>query len=188
MTSTEACTASETQTIEEVLYRIASDLSLLADHDIEIQSIEAERWERRPVGSGGIHISFKMTIRHLGGQAEGCLLLPLAEGITLAKYLMMAEDEEVEEQRARQTLDRGAKDAMLELAKFIASAAGSALGELPSAEFEVESDGCQGVRAGVRPALKYNEGDTLIVGRVRAAIHDFPEFEALLILPELPLR
>jgi len=187
MRSTEACTASESRSIEEILYRIASDLSLLADHDIVIKTIEGERLDRRPVGAGGVHISFKMTIRHTGGEAQGCMLLPLAESITLAKYLMMADDDEVEQQRSQQTLDRGAKDAMLELAKFVASAVGSALNELPSVEFEVVSEGCQGVRAGVRPALRYSEGDTMIVGRFQASIAEFPDFEALLILPELPL-
>ena len=47
----------------------------------------------------------------------------------------------------------------------------------------VRTAGCQGVRAGVRPALAYAEGDELIVGRAKVRIHSFPWFEAILILP-----
>ena len=31
----------------------------------------------------------------------------------------------------------------------------------------------------------YEEGDQLIVGRATARLHDFPEFEIILVLPDL---
>jgi hypothetical protein len=41
------------------------------------------------------------------------------------------------------------------------------------------------VRPDVRPALIYNEGDRLLVGRARGRIHEYPEFDMILMLPEL---
>jgi hypothetical protein len=41
------------------------------------------------------------------------------------------------------------------------------------------------VRAGVRPALGYVEGDELVVARGRARVHHFEPFEMILMLPSL---
>lgn len=181
----ETCTESEASAVEEILHRVASNLSLLMDHDILVESVAAERWEERPAGAGVVHISYKMVFEQGGEEKHGCLLLPLAESITLAGYLMMVPDEEVTENRELSDIDRGTKDAMLELANFVASAVESAFEDGGSDGLEVRSIGCQGVRADIRPALVYSEGEPLVVGRAQARIHEYPEFEALLLVPEL---
>ena len=184
MPSQGACTETETHAIEEILHRIASNLGLLMDHEIAIDAVEVERWDERPAGRDQVHVSFKLGLDDSGNERHGCLLLPLPEAITLAGYLMMVGDDEVTENRALETLDRGMKDAMLELSNFVASAIESAFSDLDRADLIIRSDGCQGVRADVRPALAYTEGDPLVVGRAQVRIHEYPEFEALLILPE----
>ena len=47
----------------------------------------------------------------------------------------------------------------------------------------MHSEGCQGVRADVRPAFPYEEGSELIVARVGACFDPFPPFELILMLP-----
>ena len=39
------------------------------------------------------------------------------------------------------------------------------------------------MRAGVRPAFPYREGDPLIVGRAMASLHTYPPFEMILMMP-----
>ena len=51
---------------------------------------------------------------------------------------------------------------------------------------QVGSEGCQGVKPDVRPALEYIEGDELVLGRAEAQIGDFDPFEMLLMIPALP--
>jgi hypothetical protein len=41
------------------------------------------------------------------------------------------------------------------------------------------------VRAGVRPALCYVEGEELVVARARVRVHHFEPFEMILMLPAL---
>jgi len=50
-------------------------------------------------------------------------------------------------------------------------------------ETMVRSEGCQGVRADVRPAFAYDEGSELIVGRAHMTLHDFDPFGVVLMLP-----
>ena len=76
-------------------------------------------------------------------------------------------------------------DAMLELGNFVASAVAAAAGDLAAPTGQVRSEGCQGVRPGVRPALVYTEGAPLLVARARMRLHAFDEFEAWLVLPAL---
>ncbi|MBL8857761.1 MAG: hypothetical protein JNL28_04555, partial [Planctomycetes bacterium] len=47
------------------------------------------------------------------------------------------------------------------------------------------SEGCQGVAADVRPALKYEEGASLTIGRAQAQLANGEPFEILAILPPL---
>jgi hypothetical protein len=54
-----------------------------------------------------------------------------------------------------------------------------------SEECATRSDGCQGVRADVRPALSYREGQPLLVARARARVHHFEPCELILVLPAL---
>jgi len=172
--------------VQCVLARIATDLGLILDRELELDGFVLEHVRARPAGKGQVHISFKLGIDAGDEEEQGCLLVPLPEAITLAGYLMMKEDDEVARERTRQDLDGPYKEAMLELAKVLAACCQSVL-ERALPDRAVRSAGCQGVRPGVRPALTYREGDRLLVARVRARLAAFEPREWILVLPD-PVR
>lgn len=176
----------EHELVQCVLARMATDLGLILDRELELDGFVLEHVNARPVGKGQVHISFKLEIDAGPEEEQGCLLVPLTEAITLAGYMMMKEDDEIERERARQTLDGPYKEAMLELSKVLAGCCQSVL-ERVLPDRAVRSAGCQGVRANVRPALAYREGDRLLVARVRARLASFEPREWILVLPD-PLR
>lgn len=184
--SEQDCSEDELELVEEVFQRIASDIAMIADRKLDITSIKAKRANKRAVGRGNIHISFKLGIETPGGILHGCVLVPLPDAISLACYLMMVPDDGVKSKRSDRNLDSTTKDAMLEVANFIGGATDAALRALGLDEaIKVRSEGCQGVRADVRPALIYQEGDTLLIGKAKAVLHEFPVFDMVLILPDL---
>lgn len=183
MTST--CTEAEVLLVEEVLQRIAADLSMITDRELVIGEAKVKKMDRRPAGRGRVHISFRLGIEQGGRLHHGCVLLPLPDAISLACFLMMVPDEGVTGKRKLTTLDETIKDAMLEVGNFIGGAADAALREAVGVEAKVRSEGCQGVRAGIRPALIYSEGDPLVVGTARATVHEYAEFDLIVMLPEL---
>lgn len=182
---TTGTTVSTDELVASALERIAADLAMIVDRQVSIDLVVVERVNERPAGEGRIHISFKLGFRTPSGERQGCLLVPLPDAVSLAAYLMMTPDEAVAAQRETQDLDRVTKDALLEIGNFVGGASDTAVRDHCRDGHAVRSDGCQGVRAGVRPALRYEEGDELVVGRARARIHDFPEFELILVLPSL---
>jgi hypothetical protein len=97
--------------------------------------------------------------------------------------MMMMSDEAAARERHRTELDAPFKEALLEVGKFLAGACDSVLRSALSEETTARSEGCQGVRANVRPALSYREGDPLLVARARARVHQFEPFELILMLP-----
>lgn len=179
------CTEAEALLVEEVLQRIAADLSMITDRELVIGEAKVKKMNERPAGRGRVHISFRLGFEQAGELHHGCVLLPLAEAISLACFLMMVPDEGVTGKRKLTTLDETIKDAMLEVGNFIGGAADAALREAVGVEAKVRSEGCQGVRAGIRPALIYDEGEPLVVGTARASVHDYPEFDLIMMLPEL---
>ena len=183
--ATDTCSDIEVGRIEEIFERIAGDLAMIADREFSIASIETERMDSRPAGEGEIHISFKLGFETPDGNQHGCLLIPLRDAICLSCYLMMVSDDAVAKKRDETDLDSTTKDAMLEVGNFVAGATDSGLRALGVEGVTVGSEGCQGVKPDVRPALVYTDGTTLAVGRAKAKLHDFPEFEMLLILPDL---
>ena len=112
------------------------------------------------------------------------LLIPLPDAITLASFLMMLPDETVRERRNLTSLDAALKDAMLEIGNFVGGAVDAALRALETNVSRVRFEGCQGVRADIRPALVYREGDPLIVGRAKVAIGAYEPTEMIVMLPE----
>jgi hypothetical protein len=165
-----------------ILARMATDLSLLLERELELGEPVLESVTRRPAGKDRVHIAFKLAIESGAEGEQGCLLVPLPEAVALAGYLMMKEDDEVRSERARASLDGPTKEALLELAKVLASACHAVLGRVLPAS--TRSGGCQGVRANVRPALAYREGDRLLVARVQARLAEFEPFELILVLPD----
>lgn len=178
-------TVDDLQLAGSILARAAADLSMIIDRELELGSVRLEHVVRRPAGQGQVHISFKLALQREGATWQGCLLVPLPDAVALAGFMMMMNDEAVARERARTELDGPFKEALLEVGKYVAGACDAVLRQTLPEGIAVRSDGCQGVRADVRPALEYREGDPLAVARVQARLHDFEPFELILVLPSL---
>jgi len=174
-----------TELATTLVFAVAEQLGALVGRSFEILSAAAGEARCRPAGEGSIHVSFRYGFERGEERLHGCVLLPLAEAISLANYLRMASDKEVRQRRTATQLDRTTKEAMLEIANFTGGALSSVVGQRAELGWEVRTEGCQGVRPGVRPALDYEEGTELVVVRARARLHEWPEFELLAILPPL---
>ncbi|MBI5364365.1 MAG: hypothetical protein HZA53_14390 [Planctomycetes bacterium] len=171
--------------LEETFRRIAGDLGMIADRTIEVGTVAVELASARAAGRSAIHVSFKFGLQYQGQIHHGTLLVPLPDAITLGCYLMMVPDDGVKSKRALTTLDPGLKDALMEVGNFIGGATDAALRGLGIEGLKVRSEGCQGVKANVRPALSYVEGTPLLIGRSKLRIHTWNPFEAILMLPRL---
>lgn len=176
-------TLSDVDLVEGIFGRIGADLEAILDHEILFEEPRAERVTRRVAGHDQVHISFKLGFQCGERWQHGALLVPLPDAIAMACFLMMAPDDVVESNRELSAPDDAMKDAMLEVGNFVSGAADAVLRTWFPEERSVRSEGCQGVRAGIRPAIPYEEGDELIVGRVSAFLHSFPAFEMILMLP-----
>lgn len=178
-------TARDLEVVSHALQRVAEELGTLVDHEIALSDLRADRLTQRPAGSGSVHVSFRQRYR-MGALTHGCLLLPLAAAQSLAGHFLMMPASDVAERRVRTELDPLAKDALIELSGFVASALQESLLEDFGVRAEVRTGGCQGVREGVRPAFPYEEGTPLLVGRAVARFGATAPFEVTLMLPELP--
>jgi hypothetical protein len=176
-------TVSDVDLLEGVFGRIGSDLEAILDHEILFEEVQAARVTSRVAGRDQVHISFKLGIQCGEHWAHGSLLVPLPEAISMACFLMMAPDDVVENNRDLEVPDDAMKDAMLEVGNFVAGAADAVLRSWAPEGGAVRSEGCQGVRADIRPVFPHEEGDELIVGRVRASLHTYSAFEMILMLP-----
>ncbi len=183
MSEAAPCSDTQSECVEEVFQRIASDLSMIADRELTVGEIESSVDLTRPTGRGKIHISFRLGFQGPAGVDHGCLLVPLPDAISLACCLMMVPADVVKSNRSLKTLDGTTKDAMLEVGNFICGATDSALRALGVAGVKVAFEGCQGVKSNVRPALVYREGDELIVGHAEIALADFTVDTMILIVP-----
>ncbi|MEO0649409.1 MAG: hypothetical protein AAFZ65_01875 [Planctomycetota bacterium] len=186
MSEAEAASGAEVDldalTVETVLRRIAEDVSLVVDRTFSVDKLESSRQDKRVAGKGKVHISFKLEINQ-GGRADyGCVLVPLPDAIALACYLMMVPDDAVKQRRNAKDLDKATKDALVEVDNFIGGATDGALRGIAQ-EVSARGAGCQGVRADVRPAFPYEEGQPLLVGSAEAQLHDLPAFRMILMLP-----
>lgn len=173
------------QAVEEIFQRICADLSMIADRPFEVQKVDSQRASARVNGGRSVQISFKLGFQHKGRILHGCMLVPLADAITLASYLMLVPDDAVKAKRGLTTLDTGLKDAMIEIGNFVGGAVDAALRSAGVGELRVRSESCQGVKPNTRPAFTYEEGAPLIVGRAKLQLGTWPAFEAILMLPEL---
>jgi hypothetical protein len=175
----------DVELVSGIFERLGADLGMVLDREIVLEEVRSERSARRASGEGQVHISFKIALQ-LGEQSRhGCLLVPLPDAIALATFLMMMPDETVALERGRTELDRPMKEALLEVGNFVAGACDAVLRRMLPEGVAVRSEGCQGVRAGIRPAFPYQEGDELVVGRARARVHRFEPCELILMLPRI---
>lgn len=166
--------------------QVASSLGLIVDRDIQVDELSCERSPKRAAGKGSVHISFKLGFLCGGVRRQGCLLLPLAEAMTLAGCLSMLPEIDVNRAREVPAPDTSAKEAMMEIGTLMCSAVSESLAEF--AHFEqlgvrVISEGCQGVRTSIRPALDNPEEIEFLVGRGQWTIEGYQAFEAMVLLP-----
>lgn len=176
-------TGDDTQLVEAFLERLASDVGMIVDREIKTDDVRVERLDARVAGEGCVHISFRLAFVTGERMRQGTVVVPLAEAVTLAAFLMMMPDEDVDATRELDELDRPMKEAMLELCNFIAGAIEAVVTDATLGFDSVRPAGCQGVRADVRPALEYEEGEELLVVRAQATIGSYDAFELILQLP-----
>ena len=173
--------------LEEVLQRIAGDLSMIADRNMKVGDVDCERMDHRPAGEKQVHISFRMGFQAKGQWFAGCVLIPFVDAVALAGCLLMLPEATLVAQRKVVELDPPSKDAMLEVGNFISGATDAALRSLELEGLKVVFDGCQGVRANVRPALIYEEGEPLWVARSEVTVEGFDTQSYIVMLPEAAL-
>lgn len=184
MSQTVRTLPSDASLVGAILARVAEDLGMLLGHDVEFEAPRIERARARPAGAGLVHISFKLGFgTPAGGHAYGAALVPLPDALTMSCFLLMIPEETVAARREEPAPDATLKDALLEIGNMIGGAANTALEKLGLSGWSARSEGCQGVRAGVRPAFPYEEGSELVVARVGVRLAPFPVFELILILP-----
>ena len=184
MTNATRARIQDSALIGAILDRVSHSLAAITGCGLGHGGLTVARERTRPAGRSAIHISFKLCFDHDGGRTlYGALLVPLPEAITMACYLLMMPEDAAASRRAEPTPDPCLKEAMLEIGSLIASACNTALAALGAAGWTVRSEGCQGVRANVRPAFPYAEDDELVVGRVTARLAPFPPFELIVMLP-----
>lgn len=186
MTTRTSTIPSDAVLVEGILKRIAGDLEMMLGHTLRLGAQRLERAHTRPAGAGQVHISFKLALGSPGSPGSyGALLVPLREALTMGCFLLMVPEDQVALRREDPGPDATLKDALLEIGNMVAGATQTALAELGLAGWSARSEGCQGVRADVRPAFPYVEGSELVVARFEAGLEPFAAFEALLILPVL---
>jgi hypothetical protein len=186
--ASESSPAEDLRFVTALLGRISTDLGLLTERAFTMNELCCERQTNRAEGKSRVHISFKMVFIRGNRRGYGCVLIPLPDALTLAACLMFVPDVGIPSHRSRSAPDQPTKDAMVEIANFIGGAADAVVREHSGDEISAKSAGCQGVRANVRPALIFTEGDELIIGRARAQIHDFAAFELIAMLPPMAWR
>lgn len=177
--------ASQAQRVAELVQRVATDLSMIIEREVRVLSCDVKRSVDRARGAGVVHISLKQAYRLDERTAHGCLLAPLPDALTLAGFFLMLPDDVVEAQRSLSTVDAGTKDALLEVASFIAGSLASALGGGAHPALEVRSASCQGLRPDALPALAHEAGNEWWIARVKMQIHTFPPADVVLLLPSL---
>lgn len=184
-----ASTISDSDLTKQILTRVCDDMSMMLDRDMPFGSVTTTQEKSRMAGKSVIHISFKLgfSCKSTGNHKHGAMLVPLAEAIAMAGYLMMTPDGTIEQNRKLKAPDDSAKDAMMELSNLIGGGMDGVLRDTHAGKWSVRSLGCQGVKAGIRPAFPYTEGDELITAVMETQIAEFRPFELILMMPALDM-
>lgn len=170
---------------QSILSQVASDLAMIMDRPLALTGFDFSRSDHPVAGKAGVHIAFHLEFNLPGENRAGCFLVPLAEAVSMAGYLMMVPDDTVAQNRELTELDRATKDAILEIGNFMAGAADSALRNLIPEGVAVRSRGCQGVRDGMAPKVEVDPERPCSVVRTQAQLHGFPTFEWVSMVPSL---
>jgi len=169
--------------VGEVFGEMSRDMGMLLEHPFSLRGVCSKRMQQRAVGQGGVHVSFRFSFVGEGLSKMGCFLLPLAEANTMAAYLLAMGEPRARQERGVQEPETSLKESMLLLGQMLSTSVARAYRGLGPQGLRVGFDGCQGVRADVRPAMRYAEGQPLIVGRAAAHVGDFEAFSPILMLP-----
>ena len=168
---------------EVALAQVARDIALLSGKEMRLDDVATDVGPRRP-GSEGVQISFRIAFDADGDKRQGCLMVPFADAVALAGYLMLKPGAEIAEMRERVELDDALKDAVLEIANLIGGAVDNALRWFLPSGAAITTDGCQGVRAGARPFLPRNGEDAdYVVAEATATVDRFEPRRWVLLLP-----
>ena len=167
------------------LEQVALNLSQFTQCEIRLHGVEAVRSARREEPPPGVHIAFRQVYRVEEIELEGCLLLPLADAISLAALLMGESLEVVEALRAARGLDDERKSAILELGELVARALDGALRYGLPRGCELAPVGCQGVASGKRAVLSNPDTSRYGIGRAHASVGGFAGGDWILVVPEM---
>jgi hypothetical protein len=178
--------ANDVEFFARLFQSISADLAMIMDAEVRFAKPEVSRETARVAGSGQVHVSFRFLVHHDGEDRHGSVLVPLPDAITLAGHLMMMDAEDLKEARLLTELDRPMKEAMLEVGNFIAGAVDAVIRTWYPHDATCRSVGCQGVRADVRPAFPYAEGDELAVGHTQAEVAGNPAYTLSVQVPPPP--
>lgn len=170
--------------VEGVLRQVSSDLELALDQPILFGAPRIDCASTLPAGAGQIHISFKIAFQSTtGARLHGAVLAPLPEAMAMGCFLLTIPMATVIARRAEPAPDAVLKDAMLEIANMLGGSINTALDMLGVAGWSARSEGCQGVRANVPPAIEHAPGAPFVIARVPTVLASFPEFQLLMVLP-----
>lgn len=175
-----ATPVSDEALLRSVVEQVRDDLGLLANRPLALTELRVERRRLRVPGSGRVHIAFRMGLERGPKSAHGCALLPLADAVSLASYLLMHEDGAVQQARESGDLDGPTKGAVVEVAHFLAGSVDEAL---RSQGVRVRAEGCQGVREDCVPSFSHSTDEELLVGWAQMKLAEFAPFELILMLP-----
>ena len=175
--------ASAVELVTEILGAISQDLEAMLEHPVSFRKVSTELVHQRAQGEGQVHISFRFSLEWQGQGKMGCLLLPLPDASAMAGYLLALEEPATREARRIEEPETTMKESMLLLGQILSTSLGRVAKRRLPAGLRVDFAGCQGVRAGIRPALEYREGAPLCVARAESQVGGFAPFEALLMLP-----
>lgn len=165
--------------------RIADDLALFCGSALALEEVEAGIVEALPAVRGGVHLALKFGVEHGDRIRRGCLLVPLADAITLACLSIMLPREDIAEQRRRSDLDEPVREALIEVSTWVARSLGASLRAPEGLALRIESESCQGVREGARPAIAHQPDERWVELRALVRQAEWPAFEAILLVPDL---
>lgn len=171
---------------QHVFGKITEDLSMLLDRPLALSELEVERSPHKIPAPKSVHIAFRLGVTVDGVLRHGSLLVPLAEAISMACYLMMMADDVVAARRKDRDMERATKDALVEVGNLIGGSIDCALRETFPKRTSTRSEGCQGLKAGFAPAFPHAADEELVLVRASLALHEYPAFDAWLMLPAIP--
>lgn len=175
--------SSAVELVSEIFAALSLDLESMLEHSVRFGDLHTQLAHQRAQGDGQVHISFRFTLKSQAQVKMGCLLMPLPEANALAGYLLALGERATRVARRIQEPATTMKESMLLLGQIFSTSLGRvAMGRQPLG-LQVSSAGCQGVRAGIRPALEYREGAALLVARAESQVGSFAPFETILMLP-----